>query len=162
MVLPITLTRVDFRLIHGQVVTQWVKRSNANEIIIIDTALMKDPFMREVFEMAAPKGVRMKTLSTDQAVESQREGKFDNRRILILFKSVQQLHEAVEKGLELEEVQIGGLGGGPDRKPVNNAINLNREDADWLLELQDKSIHVYLQTTPDYPKMSLDNAVAKL
>lgn len=160
--MPIQLTRVDFRLIHGQVITQWVKRANVNEIVAVDTALSKDMFMQDVFKMAAPKGVRIKMLSTDDAVARQQEGGFKDRRVLLLFKTVQQVHEAVEKGLELEEIQIGGLGGGPDRKPVNNAINLNQEDADWLVELQDKGSHIYLQTTPDYPKMSLDEAIAKL
>lgn len=160
--MAITLTRVDFRLIHGQVITQWVKRANANMIVAIDTPLSKDTFMQEVLKMAAPKGVRIRMISTDEAVSQQKEGIFDERRVLILFKTVQQLYEAVEKRFKLKDIQIGGLGGGPGRKPVNNAINLNQEDADWLLELQEKGHKVYLQTTPDYPKMTLDDAVAKL
>lgn len=31
----INLVRIDFRLIHGQVVTKWVKQANANRIIIV-------------------------------------------------------------------------------------------------------------------------------
>ena len=37
----ISLIRADFRLIHGQVITKWLKQSNANRIIIIDDALSK-------------------------------------------------------------------------------------------------------------------------
>ena len=48
------------------------------------------------------------------------------------------------------------------RKPVNNAITLDRTDADLLLDLQKDGINIYFQTTPDYPSETLDKAVAKL
>ena len=158
----IALTRVDFRLIHGQVITRWLKQCDINEIVTIDTELSKDIFMQDVFKMAAPKGVKIRVVSSDAAVELQKKGGLDKNRILILFKSVKELHETVDKGLKLEEVQIGGLGGGPGRKAVNNAITLDRTDANQLLELEGKGINVYFQTTPDYPSETLKNAVAKL
>jgi len=75
---------------------------------------------------------------------------------------VKELSDACKAGLELSEVQIGGLGGGPGRKAVNNAITLDRADADMLLDLQKGGVRVYFQTTPDYPSATLDEAVAKL
>lgn len=48
------------------------------------------------------------------------------------------------------------------RKPVNNAITLDRTDADLLLDLQKDGTNIYFQTTPDYPSETLDKAVAKL
>ena len=32
----IVLIRIDDRLIHGQVVTQWIKDTNGNRILIVD------------------------------------------------------------------------------------------------------------------------------
>lgn len=158
----IALTRVDFRLIHGQVITRWLKQCDINEIVTVDTELSKDSFMQDVFKMAAPKGVRISVLSSDDAVALQEKGGLEKNRVLMLFKSVKELCSTVEKGLKLEEVQIGGLGGGPGRKAVNNAITLDRADADQLLSLEAKGIKVYFQTTPDYPSETLQNAVAKL
>lgn len=37
----IKLVRVDFRLIHGQVITRWLKQTNANRIVVIDNKLSK-------------------------------------------------------------------------------------------------------------------------
>jgi D-glucosaminate-specific PTS system IIB component len=158
----IALTRVDFRLIHGQVITRWLKQCDINEIVTVDTELSKDAFMQDVFKMAAPKGVKISVVSSDQAVEVQEKGGLEKNRVLLLFKSVKELCATVEKGLKLEEVQIGGLGGGPGRKAVNNAITLDQADADQLLGLAEKGINVYFQTTPDYPSETLKNAVAKL
>ena len=41
----ISLVRLDSRLIHGQVITKWVKIAKANRIIIIDDELSKDDFI---------------------------------------------------------------------------------------------------------------------
>lgn len=160
--MSIVLTRVDFRLIHGQVITRWLTQCQINEIVTVDTALSKDSFMQEVFKMAAPKGVKIKILNIDEAVKQQQEGAFDKNRVMLLFKSVKELSDACKAGLKLEEVQIGGLGGGPGRKAVNNAITLDRTDADMLLDLEKDGINIYFQTTPDYPSETLAKAVAKL
>ena len=46
--MSIELTRVDFRLIHGQVITRWLTQCQINEIVTIDTAL-RDVYKRQVF-----------------------------------------------------------------------------------------------------------------
>ncbi|MBE6083621.1 MAG: PTS sugar transporter subunit IIB, partial [Tissierellaceae bacterium] len=53
----IVLTRIDDRLIHGQVMTAWVKQTKATRIIIIDDVVAKDDFMKKVLTMAAPPGI---------------------------------------------------------------------------------------------------------
>ena len=160
--MSIELTRVDFRLIHGQVITRWLTQCQINEIVTIDTALSKDAFMQEVFKMAAPKGVKITIVNVEDAVKRQQEGAFDKNRVMVLFKGVAELNAAVQAGLKLEKVQIGGLGGGPGRKAINTAITLDRADADTLLELEKMGIEIYFQTTPDYPSETLQKAVAKL
>lgn len=160
--MSIELTRVDFRLIHGQVITRWLTQCQITEIVTIDTELSKDAFMQEVFKMAAPKGIKITIVSIADAVQLQESGAFDKNRVMVLFKGVAELDSAIQSGFKLDKVQIGGLGGGPGRKAVNNAITLDRKDADTLLALEDKGIEIYFQTTPDYPSITLQGAVAKL
>ena len=93
--MSIELTRVDFRLIHGQVITRWLTQCQINEIVTIDTALSKDAFMQEVFKMAAPKGVKITIVNVEDAVKRQQEGAFDKNRVMVLFKGVAELNAAV-------------------------------------------------------------------
>ena len=65
----ITLARVDHRLIHGQVVTKWLKIAMAKKIIIIDDYLAKETFMVDVYKMAAPSGVDVEIYSVEKALE---------------------------------------------------------------------------------------------
>lgn len=134
--MSIALTRIDFRLIHGQVITRWLTQCQINEIVTIDTALSHDDFMQDVFKMAAPKGVKIRILSVEDAVKAQQNSEFEKNRVMVLFKSVQELDNAIRAGLDLKEVQIGGLGGGAGRKAVHNAVTLDQKDANTLLDLE--------------------------
>ena len=48
--------RVDDRLIHGQVVTQWVNVFKAQHIVVIDNNVAKDKMQKSVLKFAAPPG----------------------------------------------------------------------------------------------------------
>ena len=53
----VVLTRVDERLIHGQVMTSWLKLCNANVILIIDAGSASNAFLKRILFAAAPKDV---------------------------------------------------------------------------------------------------------
>ena len=53
----ISLARVDFRLIHGQIIVKWRKVFEVNKIIVIDDILACDEFMTRVYASAAPSDV---------------------------------------------------------------------------------------------------------
>ncbi|MBP3039033.1 PTS sugar transporter subunit IIB [Bacillaceae bacterium Marseille-Q3522] len=158
----IKLIRIDFRLIHGQVITRWLKQTNANRIIVIDNNLAKDPFMSQVYVMAAPPGVNVEMMSTDEAADSWKKNQLGNGKILILFKTVATALEASEKGIPLAKIQVGGLGAGPGRKVVFNQITLNQEDADKLKKLQEAGTEVIFQTVPEETPAGLDKILKKL
>ena len=44
----INLIRADFRLIHGQVITKWLKEANAKKIVILNDELAQDTFMASI------------------------------------------------------------------------------------------------------------------
>ncbi|MDY2725715.1 MAG: PTS sugar transporter subunit IIB, partial [Anaerostipes faecalis] len=68
--------RVDDRLIHGQVVTQWVKVFKAQKIVVIDTDVAKDKMQKNVLKFAAPPDMKVSILSVDKAVEVWNKNKF--------------------------------------------------------------------------------------
>lgn len=50
----LVLTRIDDRLIHGQVMTAWIKQKNAVQVVVADDEVAEDEFMINVLEMAVP------------------------------------------------------------------------------------------------------------
>lgn len=149
------LVRVDSRLLHGQVVTRWIGQTNAKEVIIFDDALAKDDFMIEVFQMAAPSGVTLIVKSIDEIPE------FLSDRVLnksiILFKSIPMVLKAMTTGIKFERLQIGGIGGGPDRTVVFKNITLTKDEFDELIKLQQEGTDIYLQTVPEEREVKLED-----
>lgn len=162
MAAEIVHARIDYRLIHGQVITKWLKQCGANRIIIIDDALSKDSFLGQVYKMAAPTGVQVDIVSIKQASNLWAPNKTVKGQILILFKSVEMALATLAAGLTLKELQIGGLENTPDRKVVHVGISLDKNDANRLKEIQSKGTRVYFQTIPGEEIEELDQVLRKL
>lgn len=153
------LVRIDSRLVHGQVVTKWIQRTDANRIIVIDDKLAKDSFMAQVYVMAAPPQVKVDILSIKDTLECW--NKNSNDRIIFLFKNVEMAVEAYNSGLEINALQVGGIGGAPGRKVVYKNITLSDEDFEKLEELSKKGVNITLQTVPDDKEITLKSIKEK-
>lgn len=46
----IKLVRVDYRLIHGQVVARWLKVCPVRRIVLVDDVLGSDEFMSDIYK----------------------------------------------------------------------------------------------------------------
>lgn len=145
----IRLVRVDFRLIHGQVITKWFGSSRSNEILIVDDELSQDEFMASIYEMSAPPGAKVRVLSVADAVKDWQESGLGNGKLLVLFKNVNQLYAAWKSGFPLPEIQIGGLGSAPGRKVVFGPVTLDDADARALKEINKSGIRVYMHQVPE-------------
>ena len=66
----IVATRVDERLIHGQVMASWSKRLQLARIVVVDNQIAKDDFMKTVLSMSAPAGMQIDILSVKGAANA--------------------------------------------------------------------------------------------
>ncbi len=157
----IGLIRVDDRLIHGQVVTSWITQTGSTKIIIIDDELYENDYMKDVFAVAAPRGIPVDVMKVEQAVEVWKENQFNNATVLILLKKISALKNVYEKGLKYGSVQIGGLASGAGKKRVVKAIALSDQDAADLKQLLDHGVDVYIQSMPGEKKVSAKSILEK-
>ncbi|MDT2597515.1 PTS sugar transporter subunit IIB [Enterococcus dongliensis] len=158
----IVLARVDSRLIHGQVVTKWLQQSAANEIIVVSDELEQDEFLQSIYLMAAPPGVEV-IIKGMQSVKTfwENEKKERNNKVLFLVPDLITLKEMVEAGIITEGIQVGGLGGGPNRKNVIKNINLSEEDVEILEGLLVKKMDVYFQAIPEETPVPIQKLIEK-
>ncbi len=127
----ISLVRVDSRLVHGQVVTGWIRITRADRIIVIDDKVRADPFLTQINQMATP--IPCEVMSVDEAVAAWKENQFGNRgNLLVLFQYVGPACEAYEKGFKFPLLQLGNVSGGPGRKNIVGPITLTEEEAQML------------------------------
>ena len=148
-VADIALCRIDSRLIHGQVMTKWVNQSQANRIIVVSDDLANDDFMRSIYLMSAPEGIKVDCFTKRQTIDSFADGCFGAGRVLLLLPDLASMKELVDGGVNVTSIQVGGLGGAPNRKVVFQNITLDDADAAVLDDLSSRGIEIYFQTIPE-------------
>ena len=105
----IVLTRVDSRLIHGQVMTKWVNQVQANKIVIVSDELANDEFMKSIYLLSAPAGITVDCLTAADAVKSYKDDVFGEGRILLLLPSLQVLESIFNAGIgEIFTIRVAG------------------------------------------------------
>ncbi len=57
--MQIKLSRIDDRLIHGQVATVWAKEAGAKRIIVVSKEVANDEIRKTLVKQAAPPGIKV-------------------------------------------------------------------------------------------------------
>lgn len=159
----IQLTRIDDRLIHGQVMTKWAKGLGINAIFIVDNEVAKDDFMKQIYISSGSRsGLHIKALNTDEIVLYWKEKNFEDFKVLLLFKSISTVYEAVQKGLVIDTLNVGGISKKKDSKLVISSVNVTDEDVKALTKLKEEKIDIFFQTIPDSLKVNFEDGLKKL
>ena len=142
----IVLARIDDRLIHGQVMTAWMKTRPAKRILVIDDKVAADAFMIEVIELAAPAGVKVDVYSCDQAIEALKDG-LDTPTIL-LAKVPDTYKRLLDGGIALGEINLGGMGMAPGRKTLYKNIAASEVERSVMKGFLAQGIDMKIQIIP--------------
>lgn len=156
----IKLARVDFRLIHGQIVVKWCKAFEVDKIVVIDNVVAGDEFMLRVYASAVPAGVTVKAYDEAKALRLWNKNRFgDGKKVLILFKDLDTCYRTVRDGLELKSVQLGGVPQMQDRKMVKRAVFLGAKEMLLLKGLHELGVEITAQLVPEDSEYNYDDIV---
>lgn len=149
MGLGLRLVRVDDRLIHGQVAAIWLKTVGANRIIIVDDRTAKDDFLREVIELAAPAGVEVEIHGVSDGAQRMIEASQDDDHVFVLMRSPTTALQLREAGVPFDVLNVGGIGAGPDRKPLYRNISASQPELEAMRRLEEMGTRVELRIVAD-------------
>ena len=65
--MKITLARIDNRLMHGIVMTQYLPSTNSQRIMVIDDATANDALKKQMMNMAKPNGYASSIITTESS-----------------------------------------------------------------------------------------------
>ena len=111
--------------------------------------------------MAAPPNIKVDCYGNASFAAAWKENQLGDGNVLVLFPSLSAVQEAVQLGFDVQTIQVGGLGGGPNRKAVFQNITLDEKDVGILGALKDSGIQVFFQTIPEDKPQSLDDILKK-
>ncbi|HQE69928.1 MAG TPA: PTS sugar transporter subunit IIB [Atopobiaceae bacterium] len=156
MAAEISLVRIDDRLIHGQVVTAWLKYYPSDVIIIVDEGVAKDSLMQRVLRAAAPKGSTVVAKSVGDTIAYINGGEHDREKVMLIAKGPEPIEELVCGGVAIKAVVLGGMGIRAGRTKLNRNVSASEEEVNCMKRLVEKGIEVGYHLVPQESYIPLD------
>ena len=151
----IRLTRIDNRLIHGQVATQWCGVVGANLLLVANDTVAGDEFRQSLMNMAAPAYAQTRFFTIQKTIDIIHKAS-PNQHIAIICESPQDVLKLVEGGVPIKKVNIGNMHMADGKRQVATSVAVDDDDVATFKKLQDLGVELEIKRVPDTPAESTD------
>ncbi len=159
--LKINLARIDTRLLHGQVATNWTPASKADRIIVASDKVASDDLRKQLIKQAAPGGVKANVVPIKKLVEAAKDPRFGNTHALILFETPQEALEAIEGGVPITELNVGSMAHSTGKTMINNVLSMDKDDVSTFEKLRSLGVQFDVRKVPNDSKKDLFDLINK-
>lgn len=157
----IGLVRLDYRLLHGQVVFSWVTKVGAERIIVVDNDAAGDEAKKGALKLAKPSGVRLNVFTVERALSKMPKLNTLGENVMFIFGNTGELLEFI-RSYKFDAVNLGATAnhdgarqiGGSDSSVFLDAAQ--RADVNELLRL---GVALYVQQTPTQRRVDITSPV---
>jgi mannose/fructose/sorbose-specific phosphotransferase system IIB component len=145
--MDIQLTRIDDRLIHGQVVVGWVRALDIQRLVVVNDVIAKNAMQKTLMEMAVPSGLKVGFFTVAEAAQAL--GQTDDRsRTLLLFSAPSDVLAFLEKGAVLASVNVGGMHFSEGKRQICKVLCVNDEDVAAFKALAKRGVELEIRAVP--------------
>ncbi|NBK46796.1 PTS system mannose/fructose/N-acetylgalactosamine-transporter subunit IIB [Staphylococcus delphini] len=142
-------SRIDGRLIHGQVANLWATKLNIGRFIVIDNEVAQSDIDKQALKLATPAGIKLSVLPVEKAANNINNGKYDSQRVMVIARRPDRFVELVNNGVKIEELNVGNMSQTDETRSITNSINITDEDVDNFKVLQEKGVNIISQMVPN-------------
>lgn len=151
----VLLTRIDERLMHGQIGSQWTKSLGANLLLIANDAVAADSFKQGIMNMAAPSGVATRFFSLQKTIDIIDKASPD-QKIFIIVENPQDALTLIEGGVPITKVNIGNMAMNSGKRQVGSSVAVDDADVEIFRKMKDRGIELTIQRVPSSDVEDLD------
>lgn len=151
--------RIDDRMIHGQVATQWSGRLNATRIMVINDSIVNDDMRKTVVRLAAPANVSTSILGRQKALSNIKSGKYKGQRVLLICVSPMDVNYLIDNGLPIKSVNVGNLAQRNGTERIRPSVNVTPEEKEAFKKLIGRGVEVTVIPTPQSPTVYLKDYI---
>ena len=155
----VVLARLDYRLLHGQVVFSWINTVGANRIIIVDNDAATNDIKKNALKLAKPSGVYLNIFTVEKALSKMAKLDTLGDSVMFVFGNTKELLE-FSKQRQFDEVNYGATANVDGAEQIGGSGSSvfltedGKKDTQELLELGTK---VYIQQTPTHQRVNLNS-----
>lgn len=155
----IKLVRIDYRLLHGQVVFSWTKSQGINRIIVINNEAATDEFKKMSLNLAKPTGVKLNIFTVEEALSKMAKVETLKENIMLIFGNTKETLAFCEDYPKIKEINYGGIPKTNDGKQFGGAIFLNEEEQMEAKKLKEMGVKQYMQQIPTSKSEDLNKLI---
>ncbi|HCU0364416.1 TPA: PTS sugar transporter subunit IIB [Enterococcus faecalis] len=144
-------TRIDERLIHGQVAGIWSTSLSTQRIIVANDEAATDPLQKSSLRMAAPSSMRLSVLGVEAAAKNIQSGKYGKQRLFLLFKTPKDVLRFIEAQGPIKTVNVGNMSYKEGAREVTKSIQVLPEEEQIFETIASKGVTVTAQLVPNDP-----------
>ncbi|MEA4875433.1 PTS galactosamine transporter subunit IIB [Anaerorhabdus sp.] len=144
----ILLTRIDNRLVHGQVGVTWTKTIGANLIVVCDEEAANDQLQQQLMTFTAKSsgvGIRFFTVDfTAQVIDNASP----DQKIFLVVKTPATVRALIEKGVHLKDINVGNMHFSNGKRALTKKVYVDDQDMADLKFAAEHGSNVYCQDVP--------------
>ena len=151
----ILLTRIDNRLVHGQVAAQWCGSIGANIILVANDEVEKDTLRQGLMDMAAPCYASMRYWSLEKTINNIHKAA-DRQLIFIVCETPEDVLKLVEGGVPIKKVNIGNMHMAECKRQVAVSVAVDDKDVEAFKKLRELGVELEIKRVPSEPSENIE------
>lgn len=144
----ILLTRIDNRLLHGQVAVTWSHFVGANLIVVVNDEVSNDVIQQNLMDMAAPKTMGTRYFSVQKTIDIIHKAS-PSQKIMLVVKTPQDVLVLVKEGIPITAVNVGNMHFSEGKKQISTTVSVDENDLVAFRELHRLGVKSTIQRVPD-------------
>ncbi|WP_145467302.1 PTS system mannose/fructose/N-acetylgalactosamine-transporter subunit IIB [Staphylococcus pettenkoferi] len=147
--MAIIASRIDGRLIHGQVANLWGMKLGITRFMVIDDEVAQSDVEKQSLKLATPAGIRLSVLPVEKAATNIKNGKYDSQRLMIVARKPDRFLRLLDYGVDFGTLNVGNMSQSDDTRSITNSINVTDEDVRVFEALNSKGVEIVSQMVPN-------------
>jgi PTS system N-acetylgalactosamine-specific IIB component len=147
----IVWTRIDERLLHGQIRITWGKHTEANLILVANDDAAEGPnaaFMQAGMKASAGGEYAVRFFTINKTIEVIHKAS-EKQRIFILCNNPGDVARLVEGGVPITHCNIGNMHYHEGKKQVSKTVSVDANDICAFEVMRRNGVSCTVQNTPD-------------
>lgn len=155
----IKLTRIDDRLVHGQVAFTWVPSLGIDYLIVANDKVANDDFLKMTMGLAKPPSAKLLILTLEKAITFLKDPRSGNLKILLIISGVNDAYILATALPEIQNINFGGIRMKDGAKLISKAVAVSDDDITVIRQLAEKGIELEIRQVPTDKKIMVKDLI---
>jgi len=155
----IKLTRIDDRLVHGQVAMTWTPALGADCLLVANDKAATDEFLKMTLGLAKPASAKLLIKTLTDAITFLNDPRGQNMKILVLVNSVKDAATLSTGVSEIKSINFGGIRTKEGARSIAKALAVTDDDILAIRDLLAKGIELEVRQVPTDHKTLIETLI---